>query len=366
MKQQVTAVFLFLAILLAALGVGGVARSPAAAAQGQTPLACTGENLLVNPSFEGQYTAYILPPPGHPDCQTLNPNEPNQYCSRIQMPAGWHPFWRDSPRDNPTMNILPEYKPGELWETPPRVHNGERSQHYFSFYSTHEAGVYQQITAVPGGQYCFSAWGHAWSANTTTPDFTSTDDHGFLYQKIGIDPTGGTDWQSANIIWSEPQMQYDVFGQFVVEATAVSDTVTVFLHSRPDWPVKHNDVYWDDTFLALSNQMTVSGGGIGLVTAVDQPATVTQTLAISVPIGTAWNISLDPNGSIAPTLSAASGTGSAEVQAAVSSQGLPVGTYTNTLTIAAPGTVGSPVTLPVRVRVAAEVWHTYLPAVWRP
>lgn len=328
--------------------------------------ACTGVNLLSNPSFEGDYTAYILPPPGHPDCQTVDPNEPNQFCRRIQMPTDWHPFWRDNPRDDPTMNILPEYKPGELWETPPRVNSGERSQHYFSFYSTHEAGMYQQVTAVPGGQYCFSAWGQAWSANTTLPDYTSTDDHGFLYQKIGIDPTGGTDWQSPNVVWSEARLQYDVFGQFMVQTTAVSSTMTVFLHSRPQWPVKHNDVYWDDAHLTVNNEMVVTAVPLGLVTAVDNPATVTQTVGIVLPDGFAWSASLDAAGTITPDLSVVSGTTSIDMQISVSSAGLSTGAYTNTVTIAAPGTVGGPVSVPIQVRVAPEVWQMYLPGVAKP
>lgn len=366
MKVWFTAVslpfFLFLGLMsLLAASTEGAPAAP------ETVGACGGgENLLLNPSFEGEFTTYVLPPPGHPDCQTADPNAPNQFCDRIQLAPDWHPFWRDSPRDNPTMNSLPEYKPGELWETPPRVRSGATSQHYFSFYSTHEAGMVQQVTAVPGGEYCFSAWGHAWSANTTTPDYTSTDDHGFLYQKVGIDPTGGTDWQSPDVIWGEARRQYDEFGLFVVQATAVGETVTVFLHSQPQWPVKHNDVYWDDAFLSVDNQMMVSAGAMGLVTAVDTPVTISQTVAISLPAGFAWQISLDLAGTITPTLSAVAGAASAEVVVSVSSSGLLTGTYTNTLTIAAPGTVGGPVTASVLVRVAPQVWQTYLPAIRKP
>jgi hypothetical protein len=36
-----------------------------------------------------------------------------------------------------------------------------------------------------------------------------------------------------------------------VEATAVSDTITVFTRARTEYPFKHNDAYWDDARLVL-------------------------------------------------------------------------------------------------------------------
>ncbi len=126
---------------------------------------CTGTNLLVNPGFEGEYTAYQFPPPGHPDCQTWDPNEPNQTCERAQMPAGWHPRWL--PDGTEEWIIMPEYTastPDQV--NPDRVRNGEKSLHYWSFWQRHESAVHQQVTAVPGATYCFSVWGHAWSDRT--------------------------------------------------------------------------------------------------------------------------------------------------------------------------------------------------------
>ncbi|KAA3660429.1 MAG: hypothetical protein DWQ04_19485, partial [Chloroflexi bacterium] len=60
--------------------------------------ACTGDNLLTNPSFEGDYVPYVMDAPGHDDCQTWNQDEPNQYCERVKTADGWHPWWRDDPR----------------------------------------------------------------------------------------------------------------------------------------------------------------------------------------------------------------------------------------------------------------------------
>lgn len=331
-------------------------------------LECTGTNLLTNPSFEGDYPVYVMDAPGHADCQTdpNHPEQPNQYCERARLAEGWHPFWRDNPRPEPWINIQPEYKPAESWDTPPRIHSGERGQQYFSFYSSHEAGMYQQITAVPGGQYCYSAWGHAWSANTSTPDHLSTDDHGFLDQKIGIDPTGGTDWQSPNIIWGDARMQYDEFGLFRVEAEAISDTITVFMHSRPQWAVKHNDVYWDDAFLSLDNTLSVSAQSMTLLAQPGVTQTLTQTVAIQLSPGFTWQAALDPHGTVTPSLSALTGTGSTDLVVGLTSAGLLTGTYTNTLTISANDTIDGPTVIPLQVIVVDDIWYAFLPTVLKP
>jgi hypothetical protein len=108
-----------------------------------------GANLLQNPSFEGEYSAYV-PPGGHPDC-------PTGVCTSVQMADGWTPYWL-SPTETSDPDIRnPEYKPAtEDVPPPPRVHDGERAQQYFSFEGTHEAGFYQQVAVTAGGDYCFS------------------------------------------------------------------------------------------------------------------------------------------------------------------------------------------------------------------
>ncbi len=321
---------------------------------------CTGNNLLANPSFEGEYTTYQLAAPGHPDCGGVT-------CERAQMAPEWHPFWRDTPRDESWMNIMPEYKPSLPSETPPRVRSGEKSQHYFSFWTTHEGGMYQQVTAVPGGQYCFSLWGHAWSARTTLPGYVSDpNDHGFLNQRVGIDPTGGTDWQSPNVVWSEMRLQYDEFGEFVISATAQADTITVFAWSQATVPVKHNDVYWDDATLTLQQYAAVFPANIAHMTDVAVPEIITSTVGISMTGGMTWTAVLDPSGTITPTLSATSGSQPADLLVTIDSSGLLTGTYQTTLTISFdPPVPGTPVQIPVSLYVVEEINRVYLPDILR-
>lgn len=371
MVKRILAILTLLLLVTAGLGLKAPSSQAATVAASLNPLqastaeVCTGTNLIFNPSFEGTYTGYKMPPPGHQDCGGGNGTD----CSRAQMAPGWHPWWRAAPRTEVWMNIMPEYKPSLPHETPPRVRSGGKSQHYFSFWSTHEGGAYQQVAAVPSGRYCFSAWGHAWSSRKTLPGYVSDpNDHGELYQKVGIDPTGGTDWQSSNIIWSDARMQYDQFGLFSVEAIAQANTITVFLHSRPNIPVKHNDVYWDDAWLSRADYLQVQpASGIGVLLDVDEPKTVKRIITIDLTTGLTWTASLDPAGTLKPTLSATSGQAGQILEVTINSQGLAVGAYDTTLTIhASDGVSGSPATIPITLRVAADVRELYIPAVLKP
>src|SRR5690606_2240545 len=47
---------------------------------------------------------------------------------------------------------------------------------------------------------------------------------------------------------------YDAYSQFVVEAQAQGEQVTVFTISSPDEARKHNDIYWDDASLEVIGQ----------------------------------------------------------------------------------------------------------------
>jgi len=359
---SIFALIAVLGLVLAARSAQAETSQPASSlTAAENNASCSGDNLLANPSFEGTYSSAQLPPPGHPDCGGV-------ICERAQMAPDWQPFWRDDPRDEVWMNIMPEYKPSLPYETPPRVRSGEKSQHYFSFWSTHEGGMYQQVTAVPGGLYCLSIWGHAWSARTTLPGYVSDpDDHGYLNQRVGIDPTGGADWQSPNVVWGEMRMQYDEFGEFVVSATAQADVITVFAWSQANIPVKHNDVYWDDATLTLQQYAAVSPPSIAVMSDVDAPETITTTVNISMTGGMTWTAVLTPAGSLTPTLSATSGNQPADLLVTIDSSGFLTGVYSATLTINfAPAVPGTPVQIPITLYVVPEIYRAYLPVVQRP
>lgn len=379
MWQRITAVCGVVILLLVVVS-GWVRGGTTAVAQPLPPPAsqmaqngssedvCLGNNLLANPSFEvGSYSPYIMAAPGHPDCQTWSQDQPNQYCERVKLADEWHPWWRNSPRTEVWMNIQPEYVPSTPQEMPPRVRSGEKSQHYFSFWSTMEAGLYQQVAAVPGGQYCFSAWGHAWSSRETLPGWLSDpNDHGELHQRVGIDPTGGTDWSSPNIIWSDARMQYDVFGQFWITGTAQANQVTVFMWSRPNIPVKHNDVYWDDAVLTVQNVSAVGSTAVNQMSAISEPERITYTIPIRALPGVTWQVTAQPGGTLLPEFSPTAGNGDGVLQVTIDSDGYALGSYTAVLAVAF-DEFGTPSSAQIQLTlwVVEEVHRGYGPLVVR-
>ena len=51
--------------------------------------------------------------------------------------------------------------------------------------------------------------------------------------RVGIDPFGGTNAFSPNVIWTAPADIFDTWGLYMIEATARAGTVTVFTRSSP-------------------------------------------------------------------------------------------------------------------------------------
>ncbi len=242
----------------------------------------TSSNLLQNPGFEGDYTVQCSFPGGKPwiavPCNGPLPSRPWQ---TVVMAPGWSAWWQPPNEDPSDPNYyatypsrcsasapfdcvpwhMPEYnQTRNSPQDPPRIRSGQNSQKYFTFWSVHEAGVYQVVEGVhPGMALRFSIYMEIWSA--TKMDHAEPNPHFSFGQtgmhlKIGIDPTGGVDPWSKEIVWSGEQDAYDQFTRFEVQAVARSNKVTVFTHSRPENPMEHNDIYLDDAEL-------VAGGGGG-------------------------------------------------------------------------------------------------------
>lgn len=216
-------------------------------ATGDRPVSAQGNNLLANPSFEGQYTSYV------PETAQEVADCPRNVCTTAQLALGWKPWWV---KERPT-DVNPEYKPAEANASGNRVRSGSRAAQYFSFWSTHKAGLRQTVTVPTNAFVQFSVWGHAWlseSDTSLTSDFSGTPN-----MRVGIDPTGGANVYSPSIVWSEFKQVYDNYDLFTVQAQAQGERVTVFTFSAPsvnpnspDYGFKHTDVYWDDASLTAA------------------------------------------------------------------------------------------------------------------
>jgi len=150
----------------------------------------------------------------------------------------------------------PEFYPGFADDFPQRVHSGSYAQRYFSFGRMHEAGLYQQVSDLAiGSRLSFSVYMKAWmclssgQCNGGSHSDASTD----MHLRVGIDPTGGTNPFGQDVIWSPEMPAWDTWTSFQVETVALSNTVTIFTHSRAEWDYMHinNDVYIDDARLIV-------------------------------------------------------------------------------------------------------------------
>lgn len=255
-------------LIVAAVAVLPLSAAPAGAPFAEQPTPSVAGNLLTNPGFESPFTKQC--------CHTESNFPPNTLIDEVQVPQGWYGWWRepDSAPQYPARcdiqyappNCIafhrPEWREAGLY--PDRVRTGLNAQKYFTFWSIHEAGMYQRVTSVKAGQKLrFTVYMMAWSTDKAEVPVSSGQQT--MNLKVGIDPYGGTDPFSPNIVWSKAGDSYDVYGQFSVEAVAQKNAVTVFTYSRPIYPIQHNDVYVDDAALVVagSGAVTASTTGTG-------------------------------------------------------------------------------------------------------
>lgn len=194
--------------------------------QGPVAAACpaSGQNLLLNPSFEGEY-------------------KPFGAFTELNHAPNWFPWWHDGQN-----NLRPEFKPAEAAIAPNRVHSGSRAQQYFKSFGQFKSGMYQPVLNVtPGTRLQFSIYGQAWSCenNDMCPGGISVNPANML-MRVGIDPTGNTDWSAGTVVWSPYFNPLDQWQIACVEAVADAQKVTVFVWASPDGPRQNQDVYWDD------------------------------------------------------------------------------------------------------------------------
>ena len=216
-----------------------------------------GGNLLRNPGFEGTYSSWLP-----------------QY-STAQMAPDWTPWWIEDGNHNPIW-AQPEYKSASRYVYANRVREGDQAQQYFTFYKSHYAGMYQQVTGVvPGNTYRFSIWAQVWSS---VVDDTSSVNPSNPRLHIGIDPTGAA-WPGAvssppgSVQWGEEVSMscvIDRWCEITFEAVAQNDVITVYIRSSPDFPIKHNDLYFDSASLVQTSSAPPppppgGGGGTGCV-----------------------------------------------------------------------------------------------------
>jgi len=214
---------------------------------------CSGKALAAAILFVVLVSLAGIVPTARADCPggvLLNTGFEEGFSSRgageVEVANGWHPWWQDGPDQEDGFNRRPEYKPQDARIFGHgRVREGSFSQKWFNNYATHHAGLLQQVNVPSGSLVTLTAYAWAWSSSKDTFDVSD----GQYSVRVGIDPTGGTDWRSPNIVWSPENLTTDQWVQMSVQTQAKAGTVTAFLRGDAEFRVVHNDVYFDDVCL---------------------------------------------------------------------------------------------------------------------
>ena len=226
----------------------------------------TVTNLLENGDFEGDFIE-------------LEGEDPRNVAD------GWTPWHEPASDSSPSFS---NHNPNYDEETDRiRLDEAGKAQKYFTLFATHQGGIYQEVDSLTSGTtYRFSIYAQVWSS--TYEDTELSEDPGDVVVRVGIDPDGGTDGSSEDIIWSTAAtFFYDAYRQYAVIATAESTSITVFVESAVGEPRANNYIFLDDAVLEVASETasdsTPTSEAIeGVATATDEPtATPTETTVSS-------------------------------------------------------------------------------------
>ena len=251
-------VLLLLALLTSSPGSAGHSPLPALAAPAALPTPVTYTVYLPlierhvwvpaplqNGSFEGGCSYWRDPATGKPH-------------DSVDVPDGWVFFWDPSLYKLPEVRVIKDEEP---YLAPRRIYSGTQALRWFTLYSNGDIGVLQQVPAETGHLYRAQGFAHVWYSQRDNPYLSEWKDlYGIWHVilngdpgmeiMIGIDPTGGQDPWSVDVVWTGKNI-YEEYGKVTVQATAEAPTVTVFIRARTDDPFKHTDAYWDEVSLEV-------------------------------------------------------------------------------------------------------------------
>ncbi len=143
-----------------------------------------------------------------------------------------------------------------------QVIDGEVSWNLKQGYVVFTAAGYQRVSGLTSGDVVkLTAYGWVYTCNDTTNSciieeapYRRSDTSAGASLKVGIDPKGGTNPNSADIQWSAAAAPYDQWAEMSVTATADGDAVTVFLYMTQAAGLAMNNVYWDKASLVRTEE----------------------------------------------------------------------------------------------------------------
>jgi hypothetical protein len=208
------------------------------------PLSIGAANLLANDGLEEPYIQYGT---YHKDGVDWP----------LQVADGWERFVIDQDGDRLRYFSSCEWREFNPPPRPPTCESrdGVDAQVWWSS-KKFDSGIYQQVPGLTIGEdYGFQA------GSLQVWETTISQTHGRMFRSVGIDPFGGTDPLSPNVLWG-PEESRDVAWFYPgVGAQAMSTTVTVFVRVRsPNTAATphSNQVWVDDTFMDVAPTTTVN------------------------------------------------------------------------------------------------------------
>ena len=197
-----------------------------------------------------------------------------QGAMEVVVPQGWTAWWRTGPVDcqlyqqlgttgpcpvvdypgltykRPEYSVVPSSGP---WLDPPRVHGEGQAARFFCTYGICAGGYLQRVQVTPGVRYVLSAWVHSWCASDSSNPYRSQletrDDQLNCEIALGLDPTGGVDPLSPQVVW-QTVYAYDTFTYLSTPLVmAQGPAMTLFLRGRNLWALQHNDFHFDQVSL---------------------------------------------------------------------------------------------------------------------
>lgn len=219
---------------------------------------------------------------------------------------------------------------------------------------TQDGGAYQQVDVCDGAElevttyiYTRQVGGANWDVNC----------------RIGIDPTGGTNPGSSNVVWTNWENSQNAWSQIGLtganSVTADGTTATIFLDHWHKWGLSTNVTLFDDV------ELTATGGSGGTPTI----SLSTSSLSPSATAGTSpsndsFTVSNSGSGTLVYTVSdnvswlsvsPTSGTSTGEadtITVSYMTSGLSAGTYYATITVEDSNATNNPQTVSVTLSIS--------------
>jgi len=226
--------YIFIAVMMTVvilLGAAWPGHTPSAQAQ-QT-------NLLVNGGMEQPYYG--------------------QGAANRTVPNGWT-LW------------VGEGAPVAFPHTDPlQVRDGSASWNINQGFGKFTAAGYQRVGGLTDGEVVkLTGYGWVYTCNDTTTSciiaeapYRRSDSTAGAQLKVGIDPTGGIDPNSPNVVWSAAAAPYDQWAEMTVNAQVKGTEVTVFLWATQQYGMALNNVYWDQISLVRTTEAASGAAAAG-------------------------------------------------------------------------------------------------------